>query len=299
MATAFTDFRTPNLAADLETSIAPANDEYWIVSVKYNKKHLTTQSPWLRSTSGWTVQDSQYGKNYNISFSTLPPQEQSESNSKMVEDFKGFNEEVNQAILNIVKENWDTFMPGQECPNDEVLKESLTSVIRPEQPPYPERYQYRLNDMVENDKFIGGVFEQTYNPDTQKVESGIKSGVHIENIRKHARVRLQIVLKGFYISVKDTEVLGETIKQIRFGANWMVQKLLFYNVLGALTEEETLKSFTFGDINVAEGYNPDTTTGAVKVNVVEKRKTSGIAQEDDDGVLDGAKTMQSEKKIKV
>lgn len=283
MSNTYTDFREKGLIESLKTTIAKASDDYWVLNAKFKNSYLTTQTPWLRSTSGYVAQDSPFGKTYSLSFSVLAPQEQSNENTAMVAAYKQFNEDLNEHLIQIVKDNWETFMPGQELPNDASLKESLTSIIREEQPPYPERFQFRLNDMVEHDKFIGGVFEQTFDPNTQKLLPDVKQNASIESIRKHARVRMQIVLKGFYVSVKETEEMGEKFMKLKFGSNWMVQKILFYNVLGTLTDEETLKSFTFGDISVNETYSPDPeVTDNVKVHVVEKR-----SMEPDDGVLDG------------
>ena len=294
MSNSWTDFRKPNVISNFKKTITSTNDGYWIGNVKYNNKHFVTQGPWLRTTSGWTSQDSQFGtgKNYSLSFSMYPIQEGTPANTAMVEDFRKFIDATDDDLIEYVKENWETFMPDEELPNDETLREFLTTIVQEERPPYPECYKFKMNDMVEKDNFIGGVFEQTYDADNEKLLPGHKQS-KIENVRKHARVRFQVVLKSFYISVYDEEVLGETIKKIRFGNNWMVQKILFYNVLGTLTDETTLKSFTFGDINVDESYSPDTTDGGAKVKVVEKR------QRVDDGVLDGLTGTEKKGKKKV
>ena len=235
----------------------------------YKGKSLVTQTPWLRSTTGWSIFDGKFGKQYSVLFSMLPIQEGSESNTQMVTDFKTFVKNVDQKHFEFVKEHYEEWV-GEPCPPDNVLREYQTSIIKPEDQGYPESYQFNFNDMIQNGKYIGGVLEQSYDADTKQLGNTRKPS-NIEKLRKHGRARQEITLKSYYVSIKEIEQMGEVVKQVRFGVNWRVGIILFYNVLNTITDAETLKSYTFGDITVTEPYCPEQLDD-IKVEVIEKGK---------------------------
>jgi len=259
--------------------------------------NLVTQTPWLRTTSGWVVNhNALFGPSYLMSLSMYPTdsKENGARNVELTTEFQPFIERVNDVVLEIVKENWEEWV-GTDVPSDAVLREYQTSVIHPERDGYPASYKFNFKDMVHQEEYDGAVFEQTFNIKLGKPGRSAKES-KISRIRKNARVRYEILLKSFYFSF--TEDPDTRDQRIRFGANWMVQKVLFYNVLSTITDPEALKSNTFGDIETNETYAP----GPVpKVKIAPKRYSDiDVDLIDNTGAVSNAKAQpENNKRTKV
>ena len=205
-------------------------------------KRVVVQTPWMRSTSGWTAIESQYGPMYRVGLSLQNPPEQKKVNGKLIDRFVKWVDQIDSGALEFVKSHWSDLVPsGEPCPNDATLRECLTSIHQPEYQEYPERLQFSFNDMVDNGgRYKGGVFQRGFNKETQQLESSsFVEESKCSKVKRHARVRFQTFIKSFYFS-KDMESL-------RFGFNWTVQKMLFYTVLDDLVDEDVCMTYTFND----------------------------------------------------
>ena len=218
---------------------------------------LVVQSPWLRTTTGWQESEAKEynGKkinaNYHVNCSMSPPDNTSDANKYISPQYQSFIEMIDQRTLEVVKENWEEWV-GEEVPSDDILRLYQTSVIQKANDGYPPFYKYSFTDMVTQREYNGTVFEQGYDLKAQK-PTNVHRPSKIQKLRKNAHIRFQLVLKSFYFSVSQNE-MGD--KQIRFGVNWLVQKVVFYNVLDTLVDETTMHAFSFGDIVVNESFAP-------------------------------------------
>lgn len=276
------DFRKVNFE-ELEYSTNHTNNASYIIgTITLGNKLLTVQTPWLRCNTGYTIMDSKFGKTHLLQCSTLPVQEGSDKNTQMTGEFKNFIENMDSKLLEIVKSNWNKWTgEAEEAPNDYVLKDYQTSVLQDENPPYPESFRFKITkEMLDTSgNFVGGVFEQSYDHDAGKLGREVKQS-NLNNLRKHARTRIQLMLKSFYVSVTNSNTPLGMQKTVRFGANWMVQKVLFYNVLSTMADETTLKTFSFGDIEVEETFSPNHKEPVtLQVEVIEsgKRKMTEVS----------------------
>jgi hypothetical protein len=239
-----------------------------------DQKCLVTQAPWLRTSSGFIERDTDFGLQSFIQLSMYPVSEGSDQNTNLTSEFYNFVENtVDQTVFNIVKANWTEWVGGQ-VPSDEILKEFQTSIIQPERDGYPACYKLNLKDMMSKGAYKGTMFVQTLNNDTKKVSTDYTITTDIHELKNHARTRLELAVKTFYLSVKEDA--NDSAKQvIRFGANWSVRKILFYNVLDSTTNEEVSKTFTFGNLETNESFAPNPAIvqkGGLKLEILETGK---------------------------
>jgi hypothetical protein len=247
-----------------------------------DQKCLVTQAPWLRTTSGYIERDSDFGPQSFIQLSMYPVSEASENNTNLTNQFQEFVEKtVDQTVFNIVKQNWNEWV-GAPLPDDDSLKDCQTSIIQPERDGYPACYKLNMKDMMNKGKYKGTLFMQTFNNDTKKVSNDYKLSTDIHEIKNHARTRLELSVKSFYLSIKE-DANDSTKQVVRFGANWSVRKILFYNVSDSTTNEEISKAFTFGDLETTESFVPNPNIvpkGGLKLEILQTGKRGRSGEED-------------------
>ena len=254
--------------------------------VELKEEPIRVHTPWVRTPSALTKQTT-FGLNYFLSLSLHTPnidERLKEQNGEMLTEFTQFVENCDQVGFDVAKKNWESWF-GEACPNDEVLKTFVKSIHVPEEGEFPAKFQLKMTKRIDEEgNFKGKVFEQSYDKENDKFTDGIEE-VSISDVKPHARVRLQLLLKSFYVWTNK-----EDSSKTRLGLNWEVEQVLFYNPYDTTleAEEEIFTKCTFaGGLSLDSTYN----------NTANKRDRVVIVE--NENIVDEPSNLNPSKKAKI
>lgn len=210
-----------------------------------DKQQIHTQTPWLRTPGALTSQTN-FGLDYFLACSLIAPnidESVKSDNDEMVQDFENFVRGCENKLVQVAKENWKNWF-GVEL-SESVLEELVKSLIVPEQDGYPAKYNFKMTKHINsNGEFKGLVFQQPYDKESNEFLDEEFEQASITDMKKHARVRLQLCLKNFYVWVNE-----EDPSKTRLGLNWVVEQIVFYNPYDTEvdTEESVYTTCTFSN----------------------------------------------------
>lgn len=211
--------------------------------MELNEKPIRVHTPWMRTPSALSKQTN-FGVDYFLSLSLHPPnidESLKEQNGEMLEEFTQFVDKTYEPLVNLAEKEWENWFG--ETIDKEVLSTLVKSIHTPSDGEFPAKIQLKLTKRIDEEgNFKGKVYEQSYDKEADKFTEGIEEK-SISEMKPHARVRLQLLLKSVYVW-KNKEDPSKT----RLGLNWSVEQILFYNPYDTTVEaeEEVFTSCTFG-----------------------------------------------------